>query len=510
MSDWRTLDPRTVRASGAVALGVCVAAGVPTLVGIASGSRSLALPAVIVAAATVLITVAVVVAERVRLSRTRFRVGDDRVELHTGIVVRARRSLTRERIRSVEVTADPVARVLGLATLRMGTGQQASATEHPLELRALRRDDAEALRAELLRRAAPTTSTGGEIATFDPRWTAYAPLSFLTPALGTAAAGLVLQVAQWFGLENTVIDTVIATARTLGPWWSVAVGAVAVLVIGSVASLALFAEAWWGHRLEREPSGTLRVHRGLLTRRSTTLEERRLRGVAVVEPLGVRTVGAARVDAVATGLRSAGSGGSNAEQRSDPSGLLPAAPRALAERIAAEVLREPVSPTRAAVLRPHPPAARARRVRWATAAALVPALVLAVLGVTVHGGFGVAAAIAAVIAVPVGIALGREGYRKLGHGLSGAYLVTREGMTRRRTVALQRAGVIGWSVRQSFLQRRVGLATLRFTTAAGEQAYAVRDMAACEAAAFAREALGDVVTPFLADDRDRRAPAVAT
>ncbi|PVZ11694.1 PH domain-containing protein [Actinomycetospora cinnamomea] len=493
---WRRLDPRTALASGALTLGVGVAGGVPTVAGFAArGSGATALVAGIVVGAVVALVGVVVGAEKVRLARTRFRVGLERVELHSGILVRTRRSLPRERIRSVDVHADPVARVLGLATLRVDTARRASVADRPLELRCVRREEAEALRSELLvRRRDDETAGTGLLAALDPRWTRYAPLSFLTPALGAAAAGAVMQVAQWVGLESTVVDAVVAGWRRLGTLGTVAVGLTAVLVVGAVASVAAFVEAWWSYRLEREPSGTLRVRRGLLTTRSTTLEERRLRGVALVEPLGVRTAGAARVDAVATGLATAGG-----EERTDAAGLLPAAPRELAERVAAAVLREPVSPTRAAVMRTHPVAARGRRVRWATAGALVPALVLAALGAVVAGPFLVAAAAVAVAGLVAGPLLGRAAYRALGHAVHEAYVVVRGGLVRRRTVVLRRDGVIGWSVRQSWFQRRVGLATLWLTTAAGDQAYAVRDVAAADAPGFAAEVVGDVVRPFLTE-----------
>ena len=110
---------------------------------------------------------------------------------------------------------------------------------------------------------------------------------------------------------------------------------------------------WWNYRLEREPGGTLRVRRGLFTSRSLSVEERRLRGVDLVEPLGVRLAGAARVDAITTGLAK-----DEEARAADHDTLLPAAPRPLADAIAAEVLREPVSPT-GAPLTAHPLAARA-------------------------------------------------------------------------------------------------------------------------------------------------------
>ena len=69
--------------------------------------------------------------------------------------------------------------------------------------------------------------------------------------------------------------------------------------------------------------------------------------------------------------------------------------------------------------------------------------------------------------LPLAVALALDAYRNLGHALSGRYLVTRSGTLRRSTAALERAGVIGWTVKQSYFQRRAGLLTLTATTAAG-------------------------------------------
>ena len=375
---WRRLDGRTVLAAGTLALGACLAGGVPTLVGMRSADPvAFVLAAAAVAGGTVVLVVLATVVELVRLRRTRFRVGAERVELHTGVVVRSRRGLARERVRTVEVTADPVLRVLGLATVRIGTGQRSGGGEKPLELRALRRGDAEALRGELLERA-PATTAGSDgtvprdevLAVLDPTWVRFAPLSALTPAVGIAAFGALLQASDWVGLRGTVLDEVVVAAEALGLLVTVVVAVVAVGVVGSVGSLVVFTLTWWRFRLTRERrTGSLHVRRGLLTTRSTTLEEERLRGVAVVEPPGARILGAARVDAIATGL-------SHAEQeRSDPRGLLPVAPLAVAERVVADALREPIAPTAQVALRAHPRAARGRRLRWATAVCLVPAVV---------------------------------------------------------------------------------------------------------------------------------------
>ena len=51
---------------------------------------------------------------------------------------------------------------------------------------------------------------------------------------------------------------------------------------------------------------------------------------------------------------------------------------------------------------------------------------------------------------------------------------------RRRSI-LSAEGIIGWNVKRSFFQRRVGLATLTATTAAGHQHYDVQDVELGEA-----------------------------
>ena len=500
---------RTVLASSALALGACLAGGVPTLAGMRqAGGTSFTVAAVLVVGGTILLVGLAAVLEYVRLERTRFRIGADRVELHTGIVVRTRKGLARERVRTVEVTADPVLRLLGLATLRIGTGQRSSATDKPLELRALRRADAESVRRELLDRDRPTSAATDPgvpattprndetLAVLDPGWIRFAPISALTPALGVAAFGAVLQGAEWVGLQRTVLDETLAAVRALGFVVSLLVGLVVVVVVGTVGSLAVFVESWWAFRLTREAGagslGSLNVRRGLLTTRSTTLEENRLRGVAVIEPLGARALGAARLDAVATGLSHADG------QRSDPKGLLPVAPLAVVERVVADVLREPAAPTAQVTLRPHPPAARRRRIRWGCAAGLAPGVVIGVLAL----GFGslvltVTAAVVAVLGVALGVRLGIVAHRNLGHGLVGTYVVSRHGAPGRRTVALRRDGILTWSVSQTVFQRRAGLATLWFTTAAGDGRYGVYDLTSADAVAFAVETLGDQLEPFL-------------
>ena len=140
--------------------------------------------------------------------------------------------------------------------------------------------------------------------------------------------------------------------------------------------MVLFAERWYGYRLTREagdpaaaatPSagigtGTLRVRRGLLTRRSLSVSEQRLRGVEVVEPLLLRAGRGAYSKALSTGLTRSAQGGA----------LQPPCPRPEAHRVASAALREQPHEITLAPLRKHPRAALQRRMTRA----LVPTAVL--------------------------------------------------------------------------------------------------------------------------------------
>lgn len=128
---------------------------------------------------------------------------------------------------------------------------------------------------------------------------------------------------------------------------------------------------------------------------------------------------------------------------------------------------------------------------------LVPVLVQAVLGVLLTPVLLWTASACAVVAVPVGVLLALDAYRSLGHTLSGGYLVTRSGSVRRSTAALRRTGVIGWTVKQSFFQRRAGLLSVTATTAAGAGAYTAHDTDASEGLAFASDAVPGLLEPFL-------------
>ncbi|MFI5612813.1 PH domain-containing protein [Amycolatopsis sp. NPDC051903] len=477
--------------------GVAVAAGTPTAIGVVGGGAPLLPVLAWVAGAGLLLVGVSVLADLLRWRATTYSLTADRLEITFSLLARSKKSLARDRIRSVDLTASPVHRALGVAVLSVGTGRHESGAQGRIKLDPLAREDAERLRAELLRHAAGEPADTAVLAKLDWAWLRYAPVSFAAPALGLAAFGAVVQVSEWFGVQRGLFHFVFGIFRELPLVVLILVLLAAAVVIGAVGALGLFVEMWWRFRLDREPGGTLRVRRGLLTTRSITLEQRRLRGVDVVEPLGSRLAGAARVDAVATGVRQ-----KQDDERTDYHTLLPAAPLDVANRVAAAVLGEPVAPTAAARLKAHPAAARGRRLRWWLLGASVPVAVLVVLGLVLTDVLFVIGLALAVVALPVSAALGLDAYRSLGHALTGCYLVTRSGAVRRSTVALEREGVLGWTVKQSIFQRRRGLATFTATTAAGAGAYSIRDASADEGLDFAATATPGVLAPFVSAEAE--------
>jgi putative membrane protein len=97
----------------------------------------------------------------------------------------------------------------------------------------------------------------------------------------------------------------------------------------------------------------------------------------------------------------------------------------------------------------------------------------------------------------VGILLARDRYARLGHALTRDYLVIRWGSLRGRRDALQRSGIIGWNIRQTFFQRRAGLVSLTATTAAGQQSYEILDVPETTSTALADRAVPGLVAQFL-------------
>ncbi|MGW7411069.1 PH domain-containing protein [Streptomyces sp. NPDC054863] len=459
---------------------------------------------VLIALGSFLLTGLVVAALSVlRLLTTRYRLtDDDRLEVRTGLLLRSRRSVPVDRIRSIDLTANPLHRLFGLTSLVIGTG--GTTGTGGLSLDGLSTADAAYVRTELVERRrrvanAPRSTEhpdGGPLAALDWAWLRYAPLTVWGVGGVLATVGTVYRTLHEMKVDPLQLGPVkdlLAYVETrfgsLPLWYGILLAVLALVSIGVVGSTATFIESWGGYRLERAEGGLLRVRRGLLITRSVSLEENRLRGIELAEPMLLRLAGGARLNAVASGL-------GDAEENRSRSRLTPPVPLAEAHRVALEVLPDPAPPL-ATGLVPHPRAALTRRIHRALAVVVLTVLVLAVPGLwltpdLVHAGW-----ITGLVLLPVALAHACDACRSLGHAVEGPYLISRSGTFVRRTVALRRDGIIGWTVSRSPSQRRAGLLTLAATTAAGGGAYRIRDVSVTEGLAVAEEAVPQLLAPFL-------------
>ncbi|MFI7444191.1 PH domain-containing protein [Nonomuraea indica] len=473
---WERLDARTVAVSLSWLAGPSIPAAA-AVVTLGPGPRTL-----FPVAGLLIVLTGIAARGWLRHATLRYRITGERIEVRSGLLFRRDRSVPRDRVRAVDLTAGPVHRLLGVTVVRIGTGGQ----EADLRLDAVSRSQAERLRL-LLGRAVGTSADSG-LVTARPAWIGYALLSSWTPLIGLAPFGAFFRVLEMFGIEAAEVGflrEVWSGVSRLS--WPVAAGmALAiVLAIGFTGALLLHVEVWWRFRLTREADGTYRIRRGLLGTRSLSLQDSRLRGVQLAEPLPLRWGGGARLSALVAGVDP-----DDDEERTSAA-LLPPAPRRAALRVAARVLGAPVL---AAALRPHPPAALRLRLSRAVWAVAVPAVPLAALGLWT-GRLPDGLWLLAPACLLVALLLSADAYRSLGHGTAGRYLLTRHGALRRRTTALRADAVIGWTVSRSPAQRRRGLMTLAAASSAGT--HRVKDVRVGQGLAFAEEVVPGLLRPFV-------------
>lgn len=400
---------------------------------------------------------------------TSYRIEPDEVQLRTGLLQRKVLAVPRNRIRSVSTDARLLHRMLGLTVLKISTGQEAKGdTEFALD--AVEAEQVPRLRAILLADAVPVAGApaGRQLARWQPSWLRYSPLSFTGLAMIAAAAGVIYQAGAGAALRNSELArSGIVVAERLGVLVSVVAGAV-VIVVASVTLSVLRSLLTYGNLvLTRRDipgkNGVLHLQHGLLRLREHTYDMRRMRGGTLREPLLVRAFGGARLDAVMTGIGGEG----------EASLLLPPCPAGTARTVLAELIDDPEAVE--APLRSHGPAAVRRRWTRALTLPVLAGVALVLVGVPVW--------VWVLWALLLGFAclMAADRARSLGHLVRDGWLVARAGSLERRRDHLDTAGIIGWTVRQTFFQRRAKVATLIAATAAGEKRYQVLDVPAEQA-----------------------------
>ena len=153
---------------------------------------------------------------------TTYRIGDGQVELRTGLLRRRHLAVPLDRVRSVDVTASPMHRLLGVAIVKIGTGRQDKGRRDELRLDAVSAHEAQApaRRAAAPRRdgrrcrrwaghvpdrplsstsppylAFPTVDPAETVlSAFDPAWIRFAPFTLSGLATVGAVTGYVFHL----------------------------------------------------------------------------------------------------------------------------------------------------------------------------------------------------------------------------------------------------------------------------------------------------------------------------
>ncbi|WP_241237122.1 PH domain-containing protein, partial [Georgenia faecalis] len=264
----------------------------------------------------------------------RYAVGDDAVYLHSGILFRQQRHARLNRIQAIDVVQPLLARIFGLAQLKIETAGGAGSS---VVLAFLQEDEAQRLRREILDRAAgvqrgpaaPSVSAppppGGQPSASGPAARPAAPLldpvperELLTVPVNRLVGSLLLSGSSITFLLFLVALTVAAVAAES-----------AGVLVGALPGIV----GWGGYLWSRFSGGFafraavssdgIRLRHGLLEQRSQTVPPGRVQAVQLTQPLLWRRRGWWRVvvNVAGYGVENEASGGTTSGV------LLPVGPR---------------------------------------------------------------------------------------------------------------------------------------------------------------------------------------
>lgn len=401
----------------------------------------------------VLLAVGLAIARQlIEILRLQWWVEGDSVELRTGFLRVERRSLPLDRIHNVDVVEPLVARLVGLAEVRI---ESAASGATDITLRYIPVDDALAVRDRLAGRpptadaGEPETPAAGEVLV-------ETPLSELLVAgatsnrIGALAAAVGAAGAVLFEAGLDPEDLVEETIRLVP--LGITVGALLVLaavIVGWVVSIAESVLRFAGFTLVLDGDEARRSH-GLLTRASGRIPLPRVQTVRVEQPLLRRWLGRATILADTAGSLVAGTS----------SGTGVVTPIVAVERIpelVSIVLRRPGTDAEGLT-----PVSRLA-IRRGFVRAMVPATVITgALAVIVSPWWLTALA---GWAAPAWMWAYRR-WEAIGYRMDADLIVVRSGVFTRRIWFIPTAKVQSVAVVRTPFQRRLGLASLRIDSAA--------------------------------------------
>ncbi|WP_407344656.1 PH domain-containing protein [Pengzhenrongella phosphoraccumulans] len=238
---------------------------------------------------------------------TRFAIDDDAVYLHSGVLFRQQRKARLDRLQAVDVVQPVLARILGLAELKL---EVAGGAGSGVSLAFLNENDAAVLRTDLLARAAGIRRVEGAVA---PPPVPEQHVLEVTPTqlmVGMARSGATIVLV----LGVIALTTVVV--------WSGEFGSIFVMVPASFGFVAFY----WG-RFTREfnfraaiSHDGIGLHHGLLEARSQTVPPGRVQALRLTQGPFWRGPGWWRVEMNVAGY-------SGAEAQSTENVLLPVGSR---------------------------------------------------------------------------------------------------------------------------------------------------------------------------------------
>ena len=395
--------------------------------------------------------------------RFEYRVGENEIRIDSGILSRTHRSIPFDRIQDVDITQGPLARLLGLARIKFETG--GSSGEEEGVLQAIWLDRAEALRtlvrSQRGRQAVATAEADTASAeqppvyamgpkrlilagTFNFSLAVFAALFGLTQTFGDVLGFDPFSRRFWLNLLSAgdpIRDYILAHQVATG-----VAGVVLLVVIGVVTGIVRTVLTDFGFRLDRTGVG-LRRRRGLLTRTDVTLPVSRAQAALVAsgpvrDRFGWREL---RLQSLAKD-----EGGKGAHV---------VAPLARDEEVA-RILGELGWP-------PLPQSVewvRVSRAYVATlATAMAPLYVAAAANLVLKPPVG-AIIVAALLGV---IAVRFLAWTRTGYAIDEGRILVRTGWWRRRIAVLPANKIQSLDLRESFISRLFGIASLQFEVAGG-------------------------------------------
>ena len=425
-----------------------------------------------VASSENVIAVGVFVYAVARYLFTSYRVTREAVELKRGVLVRSFQSMPRERIQSVGTKTGLFARVVGVTTVEVS-----AADAEDIQLSYVSEEASSYLRGILEPAGTSGEEEGSEPVSIKPlaRLEASRILIFGLTEPGIAAALLVLGVTS-------------ALAGLFG-WLIAPIAAVALVTVPVVRTLALVDFKAW---IEGD---SVKVESGLLARRHSAAPRRRIQAIQVSRPLVRRWLGF-ETTTMATGDVSV-----DADSLVGVGMLAPLEPRGSWQALAAQLIGT-VNLDERFLARSSRRTVRRSIVRGVLIVAVVAVAVGAAAEVA---GVGWLFPVGAVGLVGGGVVVSYSIARwvTMGWAMDGDHLMLRRGVVTRRTTIVPVAKAQDVTVRSTFFQRRLGLATVEVDTAGVNLAGRVlavdleediaRELAARLAAAAARIALPDGV-----------------